>query len=597
MKIFGSGTRLGKPGNAWRTAGMCLAVLLAAVAGVMFLRVTLLASLGGDDCINNLTTYYRVMTEPFGDLLQEGLAGIWNALTFGAGRFFPFYLPFGEFTWLFQGTIDSYRLYIIGYTLVVAALLGIQVWMLTQSRAAGGAVLAAMPLMFCLWYDVSINGMYSYGALPQAALLAALLASICMTRWARTRHIRWAVGAALFTFIACGTYEIGYTYIVMLGLVALYLHDRFRESFKTLLPACIGEAAALFFYIGNSLAASAAGGGYDGVQPAFDLSALLLVWVQQMSAGFPLNPILFSGASLGTPTGGDVFWSLILAVLAVGALFLVRRSLSKKQGVLLLLMGLSMLALPALLVALSSKYQTNGWVSWSGGYIPAVVESFGVGLLFITLTLLLFQWLRRHTRWGAVAAAVVLVVGLTACGVCQRSVTRLKYEGLREEPDRMAACTSSGMLDEVPEYANVVTTWDVWGHNDGAVEAAIRRYAGREVNGWDRRYWNPENVDLSLPIYMYESYVNYGGYDLVWLGKAQDADLALVDGLKVYVEGNVVPDTAVLKYKRMDDNGEIEECAVKLLDLKQSERNDNNSYFVWVDDENIVAEKIMIWAG
>src|SRR5699024_3167194 len=116
---------------------------------------------------------------------------------------------------------------------------------------------------------------------------------------------------------------------------------------------------------------------------SLDIPAILLTWVQQMSAGFPQNALLLCGAELGTPTAGDVFLSLLLAAVAAAALYMLRTKLSRKQLVLLFLAGLAILALPALLIALAAKYQEGDWVTWRNGYIPAVVESFGVGLMLL----------------------------------------------------------------------------------------------------------------------------------------------------------------------------------------------------------------------
>ena len=61
--------------------------------------------------------------------------------------------------------------------------------------------------------------------------------------------------------------------------------------------------------------------------------------------------------------------------------------------------------------------------------------------------------------------------------------------------------------------------------------------------------------------------------------------------------GDLIPHSEVLKYRVLDEDGSQVERAVNLSELPQSERTGSNGYFVTVDDENIVAEKIMIWAG
>ena len=110
----------------------------------------MVAPLGGDDCINNLSKAVAERQQPFWELLGEELAGIWNGLTLQEGRFFPFYFPFSRINCLFCGSVHSYRLYIIIYTLATAAALALLVHRLTGSRRAALSFFALMPLMFCL---------------------------------------------------------------------------------------------------------------------------------------------------------------------------------------------------------------------------------------------------------------------------------------------------------------------------------------------------------------------------------------------------------------------------------------------------------------
>lgn len=577
----------------WPFAVWCL---LTTVAGGLYLSITLVAPLGGDDCINNLSKAVAVRQQPFWELLGEELAGIWNGLTLQEGRFFPFYFPFSRINWLFCGSVDSYRLYIIIYTLATAAVLALLIHRLTGSRRAALAFFALMPLMFCLWSEYSTNGMYCYEALPQATLLAAALAAHCMLSWAKTRHFRWAVGTALLTFISCGTYELGYVYIVPLGLFALMQHPKFWDAVKTGLPVLAGECVALLFYIGNSRVAAAGNElRYSGVTFSLDIPAILLTWVQQMSAGFPLNALLLGGAELGTPTAGDVFLSLLLAAVAAAALYMLRTKLSRKQLVLLFLAGLAILALPALLIALAAKYQEGDWVTWRNGYIPAVVESFGVGLMLLSAALAVFQLLRSAR--ARCTAAVVLAAALALGGIYQRSSTRARYESRGLDYDIQVQSLQKGLLDAVPDDAVLLTNIDVWGASKAAQDLFVECYADRKIDTWLKTSWTPDQTDPDAPLYLFESYNNYGGYPVMWSGQVSDASLQTLETLTVYVAGDFIPDSAVLKYRVLDEDGSQVERAVNLSELPQSERTGSNGYFVTVDDENIVAEKIMIWAG
>ena len=81
--------------------------------------------------------------------------------------------------------------------------------------AAFTLALAAAPI----WNE----GMYSYYAVPQRALFWAMAAWLCLFPWETTRHRRWAVLGAALSFLACGTYEIGYVF-ALLALVPIWLY-------------------------------------------------------------------------------------------------------------------------------------------------------------------------------------------------------------------------------------------------------------------------------------------------------------------------------------------------------------------------------------
>ena len=205
-----------------------------------------------------------------------------------------------------------------------------------------------------------------------------------MLRWQDTGHKRWAVVAAYCALHACATFEIGFVYIVPLfGLAWLYT-GKVRPALRLSLPILAGEGAALAFNVGarvvNALRAAGILAGdaanLDGISPHFDLVAILRTWVMQISAGFP------------TP----------------------------RENGILFLTGLAMLSAPALLIAVSPKYQQDGNVDWRHGYIPQTVESFGVGLMTAAVLIWLLRWARQQGWWPRRRAvvSVLLAAGMAA---------------------------------------------------------------------------------------------------------------------------------------------------------------------------------------
>lgn len=567
---------------------------VAAAAALGYLRVTFGVELGGDDRYGNMSVYYDLThMGAWGVLLRE-LQGIWRALTFGDSRFFPFSSMPAPIRYWFNGTIDRYRFYIAAHTLLDAAVLGLLVRKVTGRKGIGGALFALLPLMLCLYDYYQNNGMYSYSALPQSTLLPALLAGLCMVALHKSGHIRWAVLGAFLTFWCCGTYEMGYTYIFMLGILALLLEPRFWRAVRLGLPFLAGELVALFYYV-MSARLNASGGVYAGVRVAMEPAVILRTWVQQMSGGFPLNIPLISGARVQSLTAGDVVFPFLLAVAVVLFLLLGKPALTLRQGVCLFCMGIVLLAGPALLIGLSGKYQ-DGWVSWTSAYIPAVAESFGVALMAVVLLTLAFQLARRGPRWLCLMLAVLTVAALTACGAYQRCVTRERY-GVQGRATYEFLCDSveAGLADEVPEESPLVCEFNVWGSDKGAQEMFFLRYADCRRNAYHVDAWEADPQPNGEDIYFLCYKRDYEGYDVAWMAHVTDVMTRYADRVKVYIQGDKVPADATLSYITQEEDGEEVWHEVRIDELPRTQPDENGDYFVTLEGDNIVSRRISLW--
>ena len=572
-----------------------LAVALAAAVG--YLKVTLLAPLGGDDQINNLRAYYELTHSSVWELMKQDAAGVWQALTLQRGRFFPFStLPMPLRYW-FKGNIDRYRLFIIGHTLVDAALLGLLVNKATGNKRLGGAAFALLPLMLCLWSDHSINGMYSYEAMPQMVLAPALLAALCMVALHKSGHIRWALLGAFMTFYACGIYEIGYSYILMLGVLALLLEPRFWRAVRLGLPFLAGELVALFYHVASSRL-NAVEAGYEGVAVSLEPQKILQTWLYQMSDGFPLNALLFGNVKVQQVLAGDVLWALLLALVCVAFLLLGKPSLTGRQAVCLFFMGVVMLAGPAFMIALSSKYQDNNWITPVSAYIPAAVESFGVAVMLLAVLTVLFQWARTRSCGGVLSLAMgaVVLVGLTACGTFQHAATRERYDnGQRATYEFLCDSVEAGLAADVPQDSPLVCEFNVWGGDKGAQEAFFLRYGDCSRNAYHVDVWENDPQPNGEPIYFLCYARDYEGYDVAWVAHVTDDMTRYADSVKVYIQGDKVPADATLRYLTQEADGSETEHEVNLQELAQTVPDANGDYFVTLQGENIISRRISLW--
>ena len=568
--------------------------VIAVAASVMYLRVTVNAPLGGDDCINNPSGYYDFMQRNTWALIMEDLKAGLDTLLLRRGRFFGLpVIPYALICWARQD-IYTYRMYIIGVTCLVIILLAWLMRRIMEDSGAATAYLALVPLMFCLWGDYQINGLYSYNAFPQSTLLVGALAGHCTVSWAKTRRWPWALAAACTTLWSCAAYELGYSYIFMIAFFALSLHDKFRDTVVTMMPAAVGEAVALAGYLATS--ALNRGNRYVGVQLA-EVGAdnrFWETWVQQMSGGFPLNQPLISGVKLEQYTWGDWFWAFVLALLVGIALYCVRIHFSRKKLICLFFAGLMVLVLPAALIGASTKYQHCGWVTWESSYIPAVVESFGVAMMLLALLLGAYQCLRekRYGQYLCLCLTAIVVVALTCCGAYQRAATRERYPAdSNDSYNRLWRSIESVLVDRADEDDLILCTYDVWGGDSGAESVFFSRYAGRPLNVQFIGSWEQA---VSRPDYYTGLYGNYGGYDTVWCGNVLDESARLLGDVIVYVDNTLIPPTGVVKYY-VDNGGGETLVEIPLSELEHSETDVYNGYFITLPDENIVAPKIMIW--
>ena len=408
------------------------------------------------------------------------------------------------------------------------------------------------------------------------------------------KNIDYAVLGAVLSFIACGTYEIGYVFALLALVVWLLRRRSVKNALLDTAPALGGMGAALVFHVlcGRN--------GGTGNELSLDIPAVLRVTVQQMAASLPgLNSRLLQ-EDAGVITNGDRLWPLALGVLAGLLIFfgvpfkkLRSRTLGALAG-----FGLAVWALPALLLALSARYQQPEAITWQWGYIPAAASSIGFTLLVAALLALLAGLCCKLPKVLSVVSRLALTAAL-ALGLCLnggylRGVVRTHHAENLAAYQFFVRTIEAGLADAVQSDDLILCNENVWDSNAEAESAFFSRFTGRALHA--QVLWT-ENPATDGDAYAYQTYRNYGGYDLAWCGRLQSADSDLMDGVQVYVQSAYVPDNAVIKYKVRLADGTEEARAICLLDCTQTPRDRNGDYLATVEDTSIVNAKLMIWDG
>lgn len=190
----------------------------------------------------------------------------------------------------------------------------------------------------------------------------------------------------------------------------------------------------------------------------------------------------------------------------------------------------------------------------------------------------------------------LIAVGLCANGAYTRACLRNHHAQNLDNYYFFVDTISAGLADAVTGDDLILCNENVWGSNPDAESNFFSRFTGRELHAQVMGAGEVPD-DLTGSVYGYQTYRNYGGYDLAWCGRAQDTTGELLDTLQVYVQGAVVPDNAVIKYKVRLPDGTEEARAICLLDCDKTPRNAKGDYLATVEDSSILNAKIMIWDG
>ena len=585
----------------WFWPAVCL---LSLAAGWWYLSIITCAPLGGDDEIINLQNYYYATHHTFWEVLAANWKSILPQFLLQVGRFRPFSSP-PEIGWTsyFLGDLVGYRLYILAWTYADIALAAWLVGKAARNAKVGALCFCTLPMMFSLWQDSTGNSLYSYGALVQSALLPVLLAGLCVLRWQDTGHKRWAVLGGYCMFHACATFEIGFVYFVPLfGLFWMYT-GRVRPALRLCIPVLAGEAVTLAFNLGarvvNALRAAGvlAGEAADlgGVSPNLDPVAILRTWVMQMSAGFPLNAMIAGKMRPGEIAWSDVACGVLLAVAVIAVLAALRVLPDRKSTLLLFLSGLAMLSAPALMIAVSPKYQKAGNVDWRHGYIPQTVESFGVGLMAVALLIVLLRWARSKgwwPRWRAVVS-VVLAAGMAGSVVWQRAATRSAYEGGGRAYTVFAEAVEAGIADIAGTEDPVVCDYMIWGGNLTAQQAFFQRYADTDTNAHALQVWRSESHGEENAYRLGFNRGENNHYDIAWLGLGADEALETVTDVTVYLPAGADVH-ATLFYTTRNADGTETDYAAAVADLNPTPAENGGQWLQIEAQDPVVGDSIRL---
>ena len=434
-----------------------------------------------------------------------GLAGVLVELTrdlFKAqGRFFP--VPMVEMSLFYFFDRAGYKASILALTLVDVAVFLWFVKELTRSKLVVGLVAVCVPAF--LQTRLGSDPVLCFNGVLQ---LLVLLTLVSLGLWVRylERGGRARLALSLVAFgCALLTYEISYAFFLLPMALALTTDKPWAERRGDLWTSglyVVSVAGAIGMLL---VFRRAAGMPWQGVNPAYtpnlDLYAYLLTFMRQNSAAVPLSYTL-----MGALRPTEIFplevaltwfraragWEHLVITSGVAALMVAVVPQRREKAVRLLplaLVGGLLWVLPSAVIALSTKYRAENWVSWGNGYLPVYVSIFGGMSLLGCALAWLFGAVAPLARAGAPRVVTAAGLGIVLGGVSSLTATNNDLvvsslnQSFRDPRDVAEAAMAAGMFEGVPEDAFLLLGSDAFpGANPSFylahVPQRLRRVAG-----------------------------------------------------------------------------------------------------------------------
>lgn len=358
--------------------------------------------------------------------------------------------------WLLEDHPALYRVFLVALTVAAAYLL----WRLARGLGLGdaGALLAVVLLVCAIQFRSYHDAMLGYYAATQCTLLL-LLGSLL----AFVRHLRGGGGLwlALALFVgACLIYEWAYALAGVYAGVAL-MQGRGLRAVRPALPfLAVGLLLAVGAFAARKLFAENVPAGYT-----VTLSVYLAAraYATQLFAPLPASGVIFedNGFRFFTighnPTAAEwagAAWRALAVAAAV--VLLVPRALAARLGTVAVTGALLWVTPPVFLVV-APKYQSE--LSAAKGYLPALVQAFGVALVLAAAAIALVRAGRARSAAAArvALAAVAAVAGLAAGAVGFANLRVVAQEiPVVETRELLEEAAERGVFAGVPADASLV---------------------------------------------------------------------------------------------------------------------------------------------
>lgn len=307
------------------------------------------------------------------------------------GRFFPFTSVFAEGIPFLFG-LKLYKIYLMSVTIGCTYLFKAFIRLLTQSVILADLAAILAVVLFSVQKDMPHAVFLCMGGNATISLML-VLASLNFCVLSIRKKILWEgiaeVLSVIFYFLAMMTYEATYPFILLIILLVFYEESSRERKLRKVSPYLIVWIMTLGLYCVLKMFAKES---YDGVSVGLSVKNIMRGFAVSVSAPLPFVNGFFRGHAANSFKDFFNQINLLDVLLIVVFIYLLNSIINKRntsavsnnKSYFLMIIGIMFVVFPAILMAVSEKYQ---------------VLPFGVGYQVI---------IYQYYGWGCIGSAIIL---------------------------------------------------------------------------------------------------------------------------------------------------------------------------------------------
>ncbi len=443
------------------------------VAGFIFLCFLPIFSAWyyGDDATSHYTKTF--MNQENRTLFQY----IFNQMDYyilKVGRFYPAHIWQRFLTFYVFDSIQLYRF----FNLVMNALAIYSfAWMVkafSDSKKLYYAVLLLFPgvFFFLTRYDDAITSYYMF---IQALVIYLSFSLITFRKYILDGKKRYLVISLVTYILSLLTYESSYPLFLVYPLAIFYLSDspvkeRIKKTIVGSIPHFITAVICFGIYIYFSINATA---DYQGIHFSLDIRKIIVTFVKQVIAAFPVVPHAYRifdqqwnfRFDINNAINSITILDIVTAIAFISLIIVLynrnrNEVVTVKSKRFLLWLSVLLIVCPSLVISVSMKYQQG--LTWGLGYLTIYMTRFGLLLLgFFAYEAIISRFKKGFLRTAVNILVVIMLISVNLFST--QGNRNVLYHKNQTTHVRLIAeeGINAGLLNEIPD-GSIIYLGNIW---------------------------------------------------------------------------------------------------------------------------------------